>query len=437
MAKIHLTKTIIQSLTPPETGKVRYFDESTPGFGVYITASGAKSFFICYRTKGRLRFQTIGPFGAWTIATARKEALEIVVKVGKGQDPLSEKHAQREGITVIEFWEKEFFGDAHKRWKETTEAMNLRRWKLFISAPLGKKRLDTVTRKDIDTLHRKMKKTPIEANRTLALLKGIFNKAIEWEFLESNPAKLVKAYPEKARERYLTAEEFKKLMAAIDEEEMLFLSPEKRPTGVKREKGDPKEQRGVSQQAAGLFRLLTFTGARLGEILSARWDYLDWKRAALDLPDSKTGKKTIWLNLQALEELKRLWDIKQHDEWIIESYIRPTKHLVSPQKAWGRVRERAELSKLRMHDLRHSFASVAIMEGGANLALVGKALGHTQARTTERYAHIAENPVKELAERVGEAIEAAIGGAEIQDIGKLKKDDKKNLSENKDQPFSQ
>lgn len=191
------------------------------------------------------------------------------------------------------------------------------------------------------------------------------------------------------------------------------------------------ESRGLTPHAAGLFRLLIYTGARLGDILNAQWAFWDRDARALRLPDSKTGKKNVWLNALAIGELEKLWAIRRQERWVIEG-LRPGNRLVNPQKAWQRVgaaaaRKLSEegaaeeavktMTETRIHDLRHSYASFAV-GSGLPLYLVGKALGHAEARTTERYAHIAENPIRDAADVVGDTIAQILDGSSLRPISR-------------------
>jgi integrase len=278
-----------------------------------------------------------------------------------------------------------------------------------------------------------MSKTPAIANRSLGVLKSMLNRARDWGLIDGdNPTSRVRLYPERLREVMLSQKQLVALAQAIAEEEAfggVSAKPRGQPPAVEDENPPPKptrggkglkelHSRGITPWAASLFRLLIFTGARLREIMDARWSWVDWDRNALRLPDSKTGKKAVWLNPMALEELRRLVTIRRQEEWIIEGRVRGAR-MVNPQKPWKRVRERAAkllegedskvMERLRIHDLRHSFASIAVASG-IPLALVGKTLGHAKAKTTERYAHIADDPTRAAARKTGQQIKKLIDG---------------------------
>lgn len=438
--KAKLNKTFLDGLKPTPGKQFIVWDTVQRNFGVLVNPGGSKSFVISYRPKGsntqrRNAFKRVGDL---TVEEARKEAGKLLGQASEGQDPLEAKRSMK-GITLAELW-KEYLKDAEKRCKASTIREHSWRWKKHIAPKFGKKPLADIHRRDLASFHRKHSKTPRMSNLCITLVKAMINKAKEWGLFEGeNPAEGIKFYPETSREKFLTIEELRIVLDAIDKEETLFLDPDNKPAGIKRDPKAPKQERGISPHVASLFRLLIFTGARLSEIREAKWGFFDRERGCLSLPDSKTGKKIIWLNALAVKELVKLEGFRS-SSWIIESPVDPEKCLHNAQKPWKRVRERAgstlqvtieKLKKagkqldidpegfnaLRIHDLRHSWASLAVL-GGASIPLIGKALGHSQGRTTERYAHLVDDPVKLLAEQVGKAI----AGATIEEIPSPKRD---------------
>ncbi len=422
--RARLTETMVRDLKPDPKNKIRIWDTGLPGFGVYVTPKGSKSFFVNYRTNGKERRATIGKVGHTTVIEARKLAARTLADVTEGKDPLQEKQRLSATMTFKEFW-KLYTDDAWPRWKGTTRNHNQRIWEKTVPKKLKTRRIDTLRVADFAALHRSLKETPAHANLTARVLKAAFNKAIEWELLESNPVK-IKPYPMKKRERFLTSEEFRILFEAIAlEEDLGGKRAVKRQGESKGQGGKGKketESRGISPHSATLFRLLILTGCRLGEIKDARWDYVRWEDGVLELPDSKTGRKRVVLSSFALQELEKLLKIKtKGNPYIIEGIV-TGKQLNNAQRPWRRVkaragellnkrREEANLEQLernpfddvRIHDLRHSFASVAVTSG-MGLPIIGKALGHSQSSTTERYAHLANDPVKEAVEMIGAKI---------------------------------
>jgi len=433
-----LTKKFVEELEyDPAQSTHLEWDDLLAGFGVRVLPSGKKSFFYFYRTLGgKQRRVSLGMFGRLTVDNARSLALSRLGEVESGRDPVREEKIKKDtalrDIALSEFWPK-FSEDARLRWKLRTRIENDRRWEKILSPKLGSKTLSSVNRRDLHSLHQSLKDTPIEGNRTLALLKSVLNAARKWGYLEGeNPAVGIDPYPERTRETFLTSEQLTILMEAIDCEEAIGRDDTRKPTGVKRGEGVPKEERGISPHVASLFRLLIHTGARLSEILTLEWSFVDKDAGALRLPDSKTGKKSIWLNSLAVAELEKLAKLRSQDRWVIEGRL-PGQRLVNAQKPWRRVRERAAklavehraavkvvgkntaprtndeavFSTLRIHDLRHSFASFGI-KAGVPLFMIGKALGHARQSTTERYAHIVDEVTREAANKIGQSIEAIL-----------------------------
>jgi integrase len=431
--KRRITDSLAKNLEPPvknpknEKGgeKRRVYDTDQRGFGVYCTGSGKRCYFFQYRLGGKVRRATIGRIDDLKAKVARGIAADWSEMVARGHDPMEERDSAQEGLTVSEFWAL-YLEDTGKRWKEKTRGENVRRWEKDIEPALGMKRVADVTKKDILTLQKSVRdsskkgKGEVSANFTLRIVRALFNAAVSWEIIERSPVQGVKLYPERKRERFLRADEFQRLFKAIEEEERIGCDPDRKPTGVKRKKDDPKEERGISAHCAALFRLLVYTGARLSEIQKAEWGFVHWEAGVLELPDSKTGAKRIPLNSPAMDELRKLWEIRSQKKWIIEGHVKGS-HLVNPQKPWRRVRERASLEDVRLHDLRHSFASVGVSSGLA-LPIIGKALGHAQGRTTERYAHLSMSPVAAASELIGAQIVQAVNrpSAKVEEIGNEK-----------------
>ena len=279
-----------------------------------------------------------------------------------------------------------------------TDASNLR---IHVLPALGRKRVAVVTRADIADLHHAMRETPGAANRTLALVSKMMNLAEKWGLRPdaSNPCRHVERYRERKMERFLATEELARLGTVLSEAER---TATELPSVI------------------AAIRLLIFTGARLGEILNLQWRDVDIKRACLRLPESKTGAKVIHLNAPALEVLNGL-ERSEHNPWVIAGR-EPEKPLVNLRKPWHRIRKAAEIEDMRLHDLRHSFASVGVA-GGLSLPMIGALLGHAQPATTVRYAHLAADPLKQAVDLIGERIAAAMKGGrgEVVELNKSKR----------------
>ena len=379
----NLTKRTVDSLRPRETDYF-FWDDNLAGFGVRVMRSGKKSYVVQYRSGGRTRRNAFSRVGTMTPDEARKHARELLVAVDKGQDPVAEIEAQRRTPTVAALSDRFLTEHVAHRCKPSTIGEYRRSVNLFIKPALGTFKVGDVKRADIAKLHSDMHAIPYQANRTLGVLSKMFNLAEIWGLRPdgSNPCRHVRKYPERKRERYLTIEEIGRLGRALDAAER-----------------DGSEGKPV----IAAIRLLMLTGARLGEIQTLKWDYV--REDYLALPDSKTGAKRVVLGKEAAEVLRRIERMPGNPYVIVGTL--PAQHWTDLQRPWRRLRRNAHLPGLRIHDLRHTFASVAA-GGGESLAAIGKLLGHTQVQTTARYAHLAPDPVRATADRVASEIHSAM-----------------------------
>jgi len=377
-----LTKRRVDATKAGET----IWDGEIRGLGLRVFASGVRSYVFKYRRGGVQRWHTIGLHGSpWTPDTARKEALRLKRLVDEGRDPATEKSDERTADTFDAFADRYLkdYAKAHK--KASTLREETRALSNHLRPALGRYRMKDIQRSDIARFHQGMKDMPYAANRYLALLSHMFNVAEDWGVRpeNSNPCRRVKKFREEARERFLSPKELKRLGRVL-----AFL-----------------DRKGASQYEVVAIRLLLFTGARLNEILSLQWEHVDLAARVIRLPDSKTGAKTIALSAPAVEILCAL--PKQDRNPFVICGRKTGAHLVNLQKPWRRIRKAALIEDVRIHDLRHSFASVAA-SGGMSLPLIGALLGHTQPQTTHRYAHLADDPRLAAADAVGTTIAAAM-----------------------------
>lgn len=291
---------------------------------------------------------------------------------------------------------------------------------------LGSKRVLDVRRADVARLHAKLGGSPGAANRVLALISSIWNWAAKRDEVpfSANPAKGIERNREQSRERFLSPQEIGRLGDALRLAETKGI-PWEVDEGHPRAKHVAKKNRNtvIDPYAATAIRLLILTGARVREILDARWDWIDWERGLLSLPDSKTGKKVIYLSAPALAVLEGIPRADRNPYIIVGHGPRPQKKGEGGQalkttegsarsdlkKPWAAVSHAAGLDGVRLHDLRHSFASVG---AGASLGLpiIGKLLGHTQPATTARYSHLDADPLRRAANLIGGQIAAAMDG---------------------------
>ncbi len=428
---VRLTKRVVD-MVDLARGRHCIWDAELKGFGVQIEASGTKTYFVRYRQKGlgregARRFFKLGRHGALTAEEARIQAKAILGAVAGGEDPAAmlararmEHVRVRDALTVRRLGE--LFLEEHvkaKRKARTAEgyATLLRK---HVFPALGEIKAEQLTRPDLARVHLAMRAAPHTANRMVAVMSSLFSFAQKRELVPEgfNPAKGVEKYREQGRERYLTGEELKRLGEVLVEAETIGL-PWQIDAADPNSKHVPKhwkEQRDVIDwHAVAALRLLLLTGARLREILHLRWRYVDLERGLLLLPDSKTGRKTIVLSRAAQAILD---DIAQRDQagrstfpdaFVIKSAVdgQPRHDLKRP---WDAVKRCAGLDGVRLHDLRHTFASIG---AGSSLGLpiVGKLLGHSQPQTTARYAHLDADPLRRASDIIGEHIARAMAGA--------------------------
>lgn len=379
-----ITKTVVDRLQPGD----QVWDRDVRGFGVRRQTDRAHYFFA-YRANGRRRWITLGEHGGELTADAARRQAEIVRgAILQGDDPARSRDTSRKAGTMAELARRyiDDFAAAHN--KASTIAEYERLIRLHIVPGLGSLGVNDVTRADVARWHSCFKKNRVAGNRALALLKAIFNQAEKWGIRSlANPARSIDMFLEKARERLLSAEELGRLGGALDEATR---------------KGS--EHPSVITCA----RLLILTGARLSEILKLKWEHVDLERGVLRLPDSKTGAKMVPLGAPAMSVLASL--PRDDRSPFVCPGDKPDSHFVGIQRPWRRIRKSAGLPDLRIHDMRHAFASVAAMAGDS-LLLIGKVLGHKQTRTTERYAHLHDDPVRAVADKTSRRIADAMKGA--------------------------
>lgn len=376
-----LIDAVVRNAEPPARGQRFLWDTELKGFALRITARGARSFVLDYRVKGVQRRITIGSYPDWTVAAARNEAKTMKREVDRGADPMRVRHEEAVAPTVEGLWERyELDYLPTKALRTQTDERAI--WQKLILPVLGTTRVSEVTHENVEALHRHItnkRRTPIRANRTIEVLRKAFNLAIRWGWRLDNPASGIRRNPEEKRTRYLSQQELARLSAALAEH------PEK-----------------VSVNA---IRLLMLTGARRGEVLSMSWDQIDLEAGVWVKPSAHTKQRREHRVPLSAPALALLLDMKErsHGPYVFPGKVanQPLKDL---KKTWISVTQKAEVQGARVHDLRHTFASILVSRG-ASLPLIGALLGHTQAATTARYAHLYDEPLREAAELVGAAIE--------------------------------
>jgi integrase len=428
-----ITKRLVEAAEVREKDYI-ICDDELRGFAVRVLPSGKRYDIVQYRIGTRYRRMSLGQHGVLATEKARTSAFKLLAAVKDGKDPAGDRQEGRKALAVAELaqrFDKEHIAVRLKQGTAREYRCNLRR---FILPAIGRLKVADVTKADIARLHHELRHIPYQANRNLEVVSKMFNLAELWGLRPdaSNPRRHIKKYPEEKRERYLSPAE----LAALGE----VLSR--------------AEQEGVEDlYAIAVIRLLIFTGCRLNEIMTLKWGYVDFEARCLRLPDSKTGARVVHLGAPALDVLSRLERLPDKP-WVVCGK-KPGARRTDLQPPWQRMRKRAtvrlwarsegtpeaalvarleskldrepthdeclataekeglelptSLADVRIHDLRHSFASGAVALG-ESLPMIGKLLGHTQVQTTARYAHLAADPVKAAAERVSSKIAALING---------------------------
>ena len=390
MARI--TRRAVDALVAREREYVLW-DRDIKGFGVRVHPSGRKVYIVKYRHRGRVVKRTIGPHGAIPPAAARAHAAEIITAARTGKDLAGRNLGQADPVarrprdaaaapTVGELAERFLEEYVPVRCKPATAHSYRGSIARHVLPRLGARQVTDVTRGDVAALHHGMHAIPYAANHALGILSALFTVAEIWGLRPegSNPCRHVKRFPEAKRERFLSDEEYRRLGAVLRKAEK---------TGTE------------APGAVAAIRLLVLTGCRLSEIMTLRWEDVDPEAAELRLPDSKTGARVVHLGGSAVAVLRGIPRV-EGNPWVIAGR-RPGSRLASLHYPWGRIRKRAGLDGVRLHDLRHSFASGGLLVG-ENLPMIGKLLGHSQVQTTARYAHLADDPVKAAADRIASRI---------------------------------
>lgn len=398
MATGKISKRSVDAVKPGERDAYLW-DGELHGFGVKCTPAGKKAYLVQYRVggrRGRTRRVTIGSHGVITPDKARDEAKRLLGEVAAGGDPAEDRTQARKAITVGELCDlylEEGLGEK----KASTVAMDRIRIEKHVKPLLGSRQAINVSQGDAErfmsTVGKRAGKSA--ASRTVGMLGAIFAFAARRGHCRVNPCRGIERPKDRRVERFLSSAELARLGEALAK-------------GAKDN---------VNPYAVAAIKALILTGARKAEILTLRWGHVDWDHKCLRLPDSKTGQKIITLGAPAIELLSGLPHIEGNP--YVFPGLKEGAHLVGLQKIWNQLREDAGLSDVRLHDLRHSFASVGAA-GGDSLLILGKLLGHKNASSTARYAHLGDDPLKAAADKISQHIDSAMrngNGGEVVELG--------------------
>ena len=360
-----------------------YWDRDLPGFGIRVYPSGSKVYLVQAQGPGGRRRLTVGRHGTISADEARRRGAAILTRIRAGESAEPDPGA---GPTVAELAERYLREHVAVYCKPATISGYTQIIGKRILPALGPLALQEVERRHVAELHYKLRKTPVAANDAVGALSRMFNRAEAWGLVPAggNPCRSIKKYRTRKLERFLTEDEFRRLGATLDEME--------------------QEER-IPVHAAAALRLLMLTGCRCGEIVGLRWEDVDLERNEIRLRESKTGPRTVSLSPGAARVLAAT-PRTHNNPWVIAGR-EPGSRLPHIHYYWYLVRKRAGLDDLRIHDLRHSFASRALALGEP-LPMIGKLLGHSKIQTTARYAHLAMDSVREAAVTVSDSIAADI-----------------------------
>lgn len=410
----------------PTAAAYRVWDADLKGFGLKVSPRGLKTYFVWYRAgQGRTaarREYTIGRHGEMTPEEARDEAANVLSRVRLGEDPQNTRQRARSEMNVTALCEW-YFKDGVTLKKESTLASDRARIRAHVIPLLGRRPVSSVTTADVARFlkdvaagktataakpttaalkakglkgkalaqaDRRRRTDPASkggkgtATRTVGLLGAIFAFAVREGLRADNPVRGVERFKDRQSQRFLSVDELARLTSALTD----------------------AAAEGINPHGLNVIRLLALTGARKSEIEGLRWSEVDFARCTLNLADSKTGARGVPLGAAALACLQGLPRTGK-SAFVFPSEGAMDRHYVGTPKVWNRLRTAAGLSGVRIHDLRHTFASFGVA-GGLSLPMIAALLGHRDVKTTQQYAHLADSPVRAAADRTAEAVDSAM-----------------------------
>ena len=379
-----LTKTIVEGAAP-RAQRYRINDSLVPGLCLLVLPSGARTYYVRFRQlDGRQLEMKLGTPVELTPDDARRLARDVLAQVREGRRPTEDRRAMRQANTLADLAREHLERHAAKKRSGACDEAN---WRVHLLPALGAAtKVAAVNHEDVTRWHAEHRQ-PITANRALRTLSVAMGLAEQWGWRphNSNPCKGVKPHRESARRRYASQDELTRLRAAL-------------------QRWEDAGPLAVRWRFAKLVRLLLLTGARLREVMCAEWRLVDWERRVLVVPAErgKTGAAEVRLSDRAIEVLRELQAAAEGLPWIIPGADR-RKPLVGYRKLWLALLTEAGVEDLRVHDLRHSFASYAL-SGGQTLGVVGQLLGHRSTQTTSRYAHLVDDAARAAVDRLSDEL---------------------------------
>ncbi|AIL12651.1 hypothetical protein IM40_02520 [Candidatus Paracaedimonas acanthamoebae] len=376
--KIKLTKRAVEAATAHSTKRLFVWDTEITGFNLRIYPTGRKTYFFQYRNEFHKTHKIkIGVHGNITAEEAREKAKHLSLKISLGEDPATNIKEKKIAFTVTDLTKEylELHAKVNKRTKSVSDDIHM--ISSIILPKFGKQGIKSITSYELQKLHRDLKNKPYLANRVRSLLSKMFSLAKEWGWREDNPAQDIEKYQEEKRDRWLNDTELQRLWSILNKYN--------------------------HHLTTYVFKFLLLTGARKGEVLQATWDQFDLEKGIWTKPSHITKqKKKEYLPLSE-KTIDVLHDIKKFKKEN-SPYLFPSKIEGQPLQEiktfWKKVIKEAEFENVRIHDLRHTHAS-HLVSSGLSLHIVGKLLGHTQASTTQRYAHLADESLRQATEFFG------------------------------------
>lgn len=397
----HLTEKLIRDAVPAEGRDYQIFDDEIRGLAVCIYRGGGRAFTLDYRIAGRQRRITFGRWPEWSVRAARERAKELRRDIDIGDDPLSARDDIRAAPRIQDLIDR-YLKEHCTKLAPTNASDQASMMNKLVAPHWGKRLVTDITKSDVEKLlakiaegrarpHKKKpnnrarklqpaRPTPIRANRVGEALRKMFNLAVEWGMRDDNPASSFYRRVENARERFLSKDEIDRLAKALDADE--------------------------DQRAAGIIRLCMLTGARVGEVRQARFEQFNldlgiWAKPASTTKQRKIHRVPISEDVAAIVRQRQLL-VPNGNPWLFPGDV-PGQPVKEIRRFWRRMQRAAAIEDVRIHDLRHTFASL-LVSGGASLEMIGKLLGHTQMQTTQRYAHLLDAPLRAGLDAVASAV---------------------------------
>ena len=364
----------------PDTKSYIVWDNEIRGFGVRVNLNSKKTFILKYRVgqgrSARIRKPVIGTYGVMKVDEARKIARKWLLEASEGNDP---KEVDKTTILLKDFCNVYLQQHANIKKKLSSVIEDKRLMRLHIIPNFGNVCLKEITRAMITKHHQSMYQTPHGANRFLSLMSKMMNLAERWEYrpLNSNPCRHIERYKEEGRQIYLSMEQIEKIghvIKQMEQTESIFV--------------------------LSAIKLLLFTGRRTGEILTLKWDYIDFENSKMNLPDTKTGAKSFFFSPTVKQILLNL----PNKEGFVFKSVLKDKRVTTVRHIWKKICKLAKIENVRVHDLRHTYASLAV-QNGYSLPIISKMLGHADIKTTQRYAHLHDDPVNQAVEKIDQQLD--------------------------------